>query len=77
MTTMLTVSIWHNVTRDPQCRQAGIAEDAFAAFNDASSAPHNSAAGYRLPAGTRGGQQRPARSGSVAPRRRGACVSSR
>jgi hypothetical protein len=62
MTAMLTVSIWHNVTRDPEGRHAGfggftpgdqmvkvftydtpatglspagIAEDAFAAFNDA------------------------------------------
>ena len=62
MTAMLTVSIWHNVTRDPQGRHtgfggftpgdqmvkvftydtpasgrspAGIAEDAFAAFNEA------------------------------------------
>jgi hypothetical protein len=62
MTAILTVSIWHNVTRDPEgrhtgfggftpgdqmvkvftydppaggCSPAGIAEDAFAAFNDA------------------------------------------
>ncbi len=56
---MLTVSIWHHVTRDPEGRHAGfggftpgdqmvtvftydtpagIAEDAFAAFNDA---PHS------------------------------------
>ena len=66
MTSTITVSIWHNVTRDPQGRHAGcsgftpgdqmvrvfayqtdprgrgpaqIAEDAFAAFNDAPRTP--------------------------------------